>query len=75
MPVAAIPGQTRRFERHHCSNALFANCSQQSLESGPNGPPARSPEIVIDDLDLVPAELPSTLNQAVLAPLALEVVD
>jgi transketolase N-terminal domain/subunit len=75
MPVAAVSGQTRCFERHHRSNALFANCSQQSLESGPRRPPTGSPEIVVDDFDLVPAELPSTLNQAILTPLALEIVD
>ena len=65
--------QARRFQRYHCANPAFTR-GQQFLEPRSRRPTTGPTEIVIDELNVVPAELSRALK-AVLAALALEFVD
>jgi len=74
MPVAAVAGEPGGFDRKHGSDAPLADRCQQALEARPSDAAARPTEIIIDDLDLGPAELRGAIGEPVLAPLALLVV-
>ena len=57
MPIAAVTGQTLGFQRYHCPDLAFADRGQQLLEARSGCPAAGSAEIVIDDLNVIPAKL------------------
>src|SRR6478609_833367 len=75
MPIPAVAGQPRGLNRDHSANSPFANGGEQLLEPGTRGATTRATEIVVDYDRLAPAQLPRTVGQAVLAALALAVVD
>ena len=75
VPVASVAGQARSLDRHHRADPAFADRRQQLLEPGAADARARTTEIVIDDADVGPAELPGSLDQPILASTALDVVD
>ena len=58
----------------HGPHATLANGCQQLLETGARGPAARSSEVIVNDLGVGPPKLTRTLDQTILAPLALQIV-
>jgi hypothetical protein len=74
VPVAAVAGQTRSFDRKHRADATVTDCGQQPLEAWTSDASARSSEIVVDDLDGRPTKLLGAVGKPVLPSLALEVV-
>src|ERR1700745_1743714 len=74
VPVAAVSGQPRRFDRKYGTDAAFADRCQQTLGARPNDPTARAAKIIVDDLDRSPAELPGTIGEPVLTATALRIV-
>ena len=74
VPVAAVAGEPRRLDRDHGADASLADGGQQLLEAGPRDAAAGAAEIVIDDGDIAPAELPRAIGKTVLAALALQIV-
>src|SRR5450631_1267542 len=58
MPVTAVTRQARGFQRYHCTDPTFADCSEQFLESWTSRTATGSAEIVIDKLNFGPAKLP-----------------
>ena len=71
VPVAAVSGQSRCFDREYGTDAAFADRCQQALKARPIDAPARAAKIIIDDLDRRPTELPGTIGEPVLAAAAL----
>ena len=74
VPVAAIAGEARRLDRDYRADAPFTDGGQQLLKARPRNAAAGTAEVVIDDGDVVPAEVSSAFGQIVLAPLAFQVV-
>src|SRR5882724_5933561 len=74
MPVAAIAGETRGFDRKDGADASFADRRQQTLEAGACDSAARAAEIIVDDLDSGPAELLGAIGEPVLPTPALVIV-
>ena len=74
MPVAAVAGEPRRLDREHGADAAVADRRQQPLEAGTRDAAARAAEIVVDDLDRAPAELPGAIGEPVLPTPALVIV-
>src|ERR1700757_1417460 len=74
VPVAAITGKTRRLDREHSADTTLANRCEQPLEAGTRDAAGRAAEVVVDDLDIAPAELLSAIDETVLAPPALVIV-
>ncbi len=71
----AVARQPRGLTRDHSANLPFANGGEQLLETGTRGAATRATEFVVDCGHLAPAQLPGKVGQAVLAALALAVVD
>src|SRR5271154_1138892 len=71
VPVAAVTRESGSLDRENGADAPFADCPQQALEAGPVDAAARAAEIIVDDLDRGPTELPGTIGQPILPPLAL----
>src|SRR3984893_3523634 len=74
MPVATVASQPRCLARKYGADPPLTDCSQQALEAGPIDAASRAAEIVVDDLDHGPAELPSTIGEPVLTAAALRIV-
>ena len=74
VPVAAVAGETRSFDRKHRTDTTVTNCGQQSLKAWTSDAAARSSEIVIDDLDSRPAKLFGTIGKPILSSLAFKIV-
>ena len=74
MPVAAVAGKTRRLDREHRADTAVADRCQQPLEAGTRDAATGAAEIVVDDLDVAPAELLGAIDEAVLAPSALMIM-
>src|SRR5580700_12079511 len=74
VPVAAVTSQPRRFDCEHGTDAAFADRCQQALEARPIDAAAGAAQIIVDDLDRSPAELPGTIGEPVLTPAALWIV-
>lgn len=74
MPVAPIARQPRSLQREHGTDAALADCRQKLFEAGPACAPARSAKIVIDHLDVGPPHLAGPIGQAILPPLAFQVL-
>jgi hypothetical protein len=71
VPVTPIAGQARGFHRQHSADATFANRGEQSLKSRATDAAARSAEIIVDYLDVLPTQVAGTIRQAILSALAL----
>src|SRR5262249_51206654 len=74
MPVAAITGKTRCLDCEHSADTAVADRCEQPLEAGTRDATARAAEVVVDDIDVAPAKLLSSIDEAVLAPPALMIV-
>jgi hypothetical protein len=74
MPVATVACQPRRLYRQYCSSGLGTDRRKQTLKPGPGLTATRSPEIIVDNDDVLPAERPRSRRQVVLATAALRVV-
>src|SRR5690348_1604731 len=74
MPVAPIARQPGRLDRKHRTDAAFADRCQQALETGPIDAAGRSTQIIVDDLNASPTELPGAIGEPVLSALALMIV-
>src|ERR1022692_1943335 len=70
MPVPAVARQPRCLNAEHCADLPIAQRAQQALKAGAACSGSRNPEIVIDYIDLLPAECACAIDQAILAPLA-----
>ena len=75
MPVAAITGEPRCLDRDDCTDASFADRGQQLFEAGSRDASAGAAEIIVDDGDVIPTELPRAIGKTVLAPLAFQIVN
>jgi len=56
------------------ADASGANSGEKPLETRPDNTASRPTEVVINDLNLLPAQLSRSLSEAVLAALALQIV-
>ena len=61
-------------DREDRSGAPLADCRQKALEARPGDAGARAPEIIVDDHDVLPAQLPRAFRKAVLTPPAFVIV-
>lgn len=75
VPVTAIAGEPRGLDRNHRADPTFADRREQLLEPGPRDAAAGAAEIIIDHRNVGLAELAGPIDQPILAPLALQVVD
>ena len=66
VPVAAVAGQPGGFDREYGADAPLADRRQQALEARPSDAAARAAEIIVDDLDGGPAELPGAISEPIL---------
>jgi hypothetical protein len=76
MPITPVACQTRGFYTEDRTHLAGADRGYQLLESGPvheTGP--RASEIIVNNVYLGKAELASMINQTVLPPLTLKVMD
>jgi hypothetical protein len=74
VPVAPIASQPGRLDREHGTDAAFADRCQQALEARPVDAASRSTQIIVDDLNASPTEMPGALGEPVLSALALLIV-
>src|SRR5271156_819200 len=74
VPVAAVTRESGSLDRENGADAPFADCRQQAFEAEPVDAAARAAEIIVDDLDRVPAELPGTVGHPLLPAVALLIV-
>jgi hypothetical protein len=76
VPIAAIPRQARRFDTEDGADLASTHFCDESLESRSlNQSRPGAPKILVDDDDVLKAELACVLDQTVLAPLTLLVMD
>src|SRR5215470_1660017 len=65
MPVAAITGKTGRLDREHGADTAIADHCEQPLEARTCDAAARAAEVVVDDIDVAPAKLLGSIDEAV----------
>src|SRR5215510_15553983 len=74
MPLPAIAGQPRRVNAEDRADLARAHRPQQLVTAGAARPGGRDPEIVVNHVDVVPAQRAGPIDQGVLPPLAFTVV-
>ena len=74
MPVAAVARQTGGLDRKDRPGAALADRRQKALETRPGDAGARAPEIIVDDHDILPAQLPRAFRKPILTPPAFVIV-
>jgi hypothetical protein len=74
MPVATVAREPRRLDCEHGTDAAFADPRQHAFETRPVDAATRATQIVVDNLDSGPAELPGAIGEPVLTALALLIV-
>src|SRR5271157_465237 len=74
VPVTPVAGQARRLHRHDGADAPLADRREQPLEARAPDAAGRSTEIIVDDLDVLPAKQSRSVGKAVLPTLALQIV-
>src|SRR5271163_630890 len=60
VPVAAVTRESGSLDRENGADAPFGDRRQQALEARPVDAAASAAEIIVDDLDRGPTELPGT---------------
>src|SRR6476661_9683713 len=76
MPVAAITGEPRCLYAEHCAYLSSADLSDQVFKARPfHLTRPGTAQILVDHFDLLEAELPCVIRQAILPALALLVVN
>ncbi|KEC70757.1 hypothetical protein RLPCCGM1_p0531 [Rhizobium leguminosarum bv. phaseoli CCGM1] len=74
MPVAPVAREPRRIEAQDSPDLASAEPGDQTVEAGPRyRSTRRSPEIVIDNLDVDKAVATCDVDQIILAPLAFQI--
>src|SRR6516225_11134040 len=74
VPIATVAREPRRLDREYSADATLTNRGQQALEPGSADPTARATQIIVNDLDRRPTELPGAVGESVLPLPALVVV-
>src|ERR1039458_10458857 len=74
MPVPAIARQPRRFDAEDGAHLPIAKRAQQAFKARAVCSRSRNPEIVIDYIDVLPAQRACTIDKSILAPLAFKIV-
>src|SRR5258708_11235819 len=74
VPVAAVASQPGSLDREHGAAPPLTNRRQQALEARPTDATSRAAEVIVDDLDRGPAELPGAIGEPVLTAAALRIV-
>src|SRR5207244_1073781 len=74
MPVPPIASQSRRLNAAHGADLPIAQRAQQAFKAGATCSASRDSEIVIDYVDVLPAQRAHTIDQSVLAALTFKVV-
>src|SRR5215207_396605 len=75
LPISAVARKARDLPGGHCADLAQADLGDHALETGARGPAGgRAAEVLVDDLDLRPAELRETVAHGVLEPPTLAVV-
>src|SRR3954471_5831849 len=75
LPISAVAREARDLPGCHRADLAQADLGDHALEPGARGSAGgRAAEVLVDDLDLRPAELRKTVAHGVLEPLALAVV-
>src|ERR1035441_3519048 len=74
MPVPAIARQPRRLNAENGAHLPIAKRAQQAFKAGAVCSRSRDPEIVIDHVDVLPAQRACTIDKSILAPLAFKIV-
>src|SRR5271157_1268000 len=67
VPIAPVAGQSRGLEGEDRACIAAADPHEQALEAGARRPTSRAAEIVVDDNDVLPAEVAGACRQRVLA--------
>jgi hypothetical protein len=62
MPIATVARQPRGLDREHGADVALTYCGQQFLEARPRDATARAAKIVVDYLNIIPSELPRSLD-------------
>src|ERR1039457_27671 len=74
MPVPAISRQPRRLNAENGAHLPIAERAQQAFKAGAVCSRSRNPEIVIDYIDVLPAQRACMIDKGILAPLAFKIV-
>jgi hypothetical protein len=74
MPIPSVARETRGLNGQDGADATLADSREQLLEARSGDPAAGATKIVVDYLNVIPTELAPALDEAVLTPLALEIV-
>jgi hypothetical protein len=74
VPIASVARETRSLNGQDGADATLADGRQQLLEARSGDPTAGATKIVVNYLNVAPTELVPALDQAVLTPLAFEIV-
>jgi hypothetical protein len=65
VPIPAVPGEARRFDRYNCADTPLANRSEQLLKPGSRNTRPGTAQIVVNHFDGGPAEDVSALDQPI----------
>src|ERR1035437_1179764 len=74
MPVPAIARQPRRLNAEDGAHLPIAKRAQQAFKAGAVCSRSRNPQIVIDNIDVLPAQRARMIDKGILAPLAFKIV-
>src|SRR5438128_3367270 len=74
MPIPTITRQPRCLNTEDGANLPIAQLAQQPFKTGAACSRSRDPEIVIDYIDVLPAQRACMIDQGILAPLAFKIV-
>src|ERR1035437_6004595 len=74
MPVPAIARQPRRLNAEDGAHLPIAERTQQAFKAGAVCSGSRNPQIVIDNIDVLPAQRACTIDKGILEPLAFQIV-
>lgn len=74
VPVAPVARQARRLDRDDRAHRALADGRQQAFEAGPRDAGTGTAQVLVGDDHVLPAERPRPVGQAILPPLALQVV-
>src|ERR1039457_4731732 len=74
MPVPAIARQPRRLNAEDSAHLPIAERAQQAFKTGAVCSRSGNPQIVVDHIDVSPAQRACTIDKGILAPLAFKIV-
>src|SRR5712691_4063123 len=74
MPLPVSARQPRRLNAEDGADLPIAHCRQQTFKAGAPYSGSRDPEIVVDDVDILPTQGACTIDKAILASFAFQIV-